>query len=71
MAFTTLALLEALRLEGAEVSFQADYESYSEYVVSAPGRGPALLTAARVCRPPQGRAASHCHNELTLAFESP
>lgn len=67
----TLALLEALRAQGAEVSFQADWEESSEYVVRAPGRESAILTSARVCRPPESRAGPYCHTELTLAFELP
>jgi len=68
--FTTLALLEALRAEGADVSFQADYESYSEYVVNAPGREPALLTSASTCSPLEERPTIECRETAILAFEA-
>ncbi|HYD89689.1 MAG TPA: hypothetical protein VEA80_19565 [Vitreimonas sp.] len=69
--FHALDLLEALRAAGAEVSFQADYESYSEHIVTPPGREAGLLTTRRVCTPEGSRAARRCHNEaeLTFAFE--
>jgi hypothetical protein len=67
----TLTLLDALRAQGAEVSFQADWEESSDYVVSAPGRDSAMLTSTRICRPPESRAGPSCHIELTLAFDLP
>ncbi len=70
-ALNTLTLLEALRAQGAQVSFQADWEESSDYVVSAPGRDSAMLTSTRICRPPESRAGPSCHTELTLAFELP
>jgi len=66
--FQTLDLLAALRAAGAEVSFQADYESYSEYIVTPQGRAPGLLTTRRVCTPEGSRAAPRCHNEAELTF---
>ena len=61
-----LEYLEALRAAGAEVSFAADWEESSDYVVSIAGRDPAELTSARMCRPPQSRAGPSCRIELTL-----
>jgi hypothetical protein len=70
-AFYALALLESLAAQGATVSFQADYESFSEYVVSAPGRESALLTIANSCPPLEENAGRDCGQMLTLAFELP
>jgi hypothetical protein len=70
-AFHTLYLLEALRAEGVEVSFQGEDESSSEYVITPPGREEGMLTSTRICTSPQSRAAQRCHNEITLAFELP
>ncbi|MDZ4691208.1 hypothetical protein [Terricaulis sp.] len=68
--FLGLDLLTAVRERGAAVSFQADYETYSEYIVSAPGREPALLTLTRRCTPPGSRARYRCENGATLTFGS-
>jgi hypothetical protein len=62
----TLDYLAALRAAGAEVSFAADWEESSDYVLSAPGRESAELTSTRICRPPESRAGPSCHDELTL-----
>ena len=70
-AFYTQTLLEALRAEGVDVAFQADWEESSEYLITPPGREGGMLTSARVCTPPESRATQRCHNELTLAFELP
>lgn len=70
-AFNTLELLAALRAQGADVSFQADYESYSEYMVTPPGREAGLLTTRRPCTPENSRAAQRCHNEAMLTLEMP
>jgi len=70
-AASTLTLVEALRMAGAEVSFQADYETYSEYVVTPAGRRPGLLTSTRICTSPQSAAAQRCHDEMTLTFGAP
>lgn len=67
----TLAVLDALRSAGAEVSFAADWEESSDYVVSAPGRAAADLTSARICTPEGSRAARRCHSVLTLTFAPP
>jgi hypothetical protein len=67
--FTNLDLLDALADAGANVSFQADYESYSEYVITPPGREAGLLTMKRICTPEGSRAAQRCHNEAELTFE--
>lgn len=67
--FTNLDLVDALGDLGALVSFQADYESYSEYVVTPPDREPGLLTLKRICTPEGSRAARRCHNEAELTFE--
>lgn len=67
-AASTLALVEALRAEGAEVAFQADYEAYLEYVVTPAGRDTGLLTSTRICTSPFSAAAQRCHDEMTLTF---
>jgi hypothetical protein len=67
--FHNFDLIEALRAEGAEVSFQADYESYSEYIVTPPARQTGLLTVHRRCTSPQSAAAQRCHNEAELTFD--
>jgi hypothetical protein len=67
--FHNLDLLEALAAEGAQVSFQADYESYSEYIITPPGREAGLLTLRRICTSPQSAAAQRCHNEAELTFD--
>lgn len=66
--FTNLDLLDALRDAGAAVSFQADYETYSEYIVTPPGREAGLLTLRWVCSPPQSAVAQRCHSEAELSF---
>jgi hypothetical protein len=66
--FHNLDLLEALAAEGAQVTFRADYESYSEYIVTAPGREAGLLTVRRICTSPRSAAAQRCHNEAELTF---
>ena len=66
--FHNLDLLNALHAEGAEVSFQADYESYSEYVITPPERQPGLLTLRRVCTSEHSAVARRCHNEAELTF---
>jgi hypothetical protein len=66
--FFALDLLEALRREGAIVSFQADYESYSEYIVTPPGREPGLLTTRRNCSPERSARAPHCQDSADLTF---
>jgi hypothetical protein len=70
-AFAVLSLLNELREQGAEVSFQADYETYSEYLVTAPSRQTASLTARTSCSPFQARPAQGCEQTLSLAFEPP
>ena len=67
--FTNLDLIDALRDAGAEVSFQADYESYSEYVVTPPGREAGLLTLSRRCTSPRSAAAQRCTDGAELKFE--
>jgi hypothetical protein len=69
--FFAITLIEALREQGAEVSFAADYETYSEYVVSMPGRESAYLTMATSCSPFEPRPPEGCTHTLTLAFELP
>jgi hypothetical protein len=66
--FHNLDLLEALRAEGAEVSFQADYESYSEYIVTPPGRQAGLLTVRRTCTSSRSAAGQRCINSAELTF---
>ena len=66
--FTNLDLLDALRDAGAEVSFQADYETYSQYVVTPPGRATGLLTTTRTCTPDGMRPAQRCQNGAELKF---
>jgi hypothetical protein len=67
-AFYAVTLLEALRRAGADVSFQADYETYSEYVVTPPGRDAGLLTVFSTCSPLENRPAFGCRNYVTLTF---
>ena len=67
-SFHALALLEALRRAGAEVSFQADYESYSEYIVTPPGRDFGLLTTNSTCIPFDPQPGEVCRNYVTLTF---
>ncbi|MGQ0533711.1 MAG: hypothetical protein ACT4OF_13620 [Caulobacteraceae bacterium] len=67
-AFHALALLEALRRAGAEVSLQADYETYSEYVITPPGRDTGLLTTSSTCSPLERRPARDCEYSVTLSF---
>lgn len=66
----TADYLGALRAAGAEVSFAADWEEASDYVVHVPGRDSAELTSARICRPPESRAGPSCRIELTLRFSA-
>jgi hypothetical protein len=66
--FTNLDLLDALRDAGAEVSFQSDYESYSEYIVTPPGREPGLLTLSRTCTSPHAASAQRCTNGAEFKF---
>lgn len=67
--FTNLDLLDALRDAGVQVSFQADYESYSEYIVTPPGREAGLLTLSRTCTSPRSAAAQRCSDGAELKFE--
>lgn len=67
--FRALDLLEGLRREGAEVSFQADYESYSEYLIAPPGREAGLLTMRRVCPPERAASMRICQDAAELTFE--
>ena len=67
--FTNLDLLDALGDAGANVSFQSDYESYSEYIVTPPGREAGLLTLSRSCTSERSAAAQRCHNTAELKFE--
>lgn len=66
--FFALDLIEALRREGAIVSFQSDYESYSEYIVTPPGREAGLLTTRRNCSPEGARSAPRCQDSAELTF---
>jgi len=66
--FTSLDLLDALRDAGAAVSFQADYESYSEYVVTPLERETGLLTLRHICTSARSAAAQRCHNVAELRF---
>jgi hypothetical protein len=69
--FTALAFLNALRAQGADVDFQSDYETYSEYVVEAPGRQPALLTTRSHCSPFEREPGERCGQTLVLTFLLP
>ncbi len=64
----TLEYLAALEAAGAEVTFVADWEESSDYVVSVPERDSAELTSTRICRPPESRAGPSCRIDLTLSF---
>jgi hypothetical protein len=66
--FHNLDLIEALAAEGAQVSFRADYESYSEYIVTPPGRQAGLLTMRRTCTSLNSAAAQRCRNNAELTF---
>lgn len=67
--FYALDLLEGLRRAGADVRFQADYETYSEYVIVAPGREWGLLTTRRTCTPENWPAAARCQDSVELTFD--
>lgn len=67
-SFHGLALLEALRRAGADVSFQGDYESYSEYIVTPAGGDFALLTTNSTCIPFDPQPGEVCRNYITLTF---
>ncbi|MEQ1820221.1 MAG: hypothetical protein ABL871_16585 [Terricaulis sp.] len=69
--FTNLDVLDALRDAGADVNFQADYETYSEYIIAAPGREPALLTTRRTCAPDNMASMQRCENGAEVTFELP
>jgi hypothetical protein len=66
--FNVLDLIAALRAEGAEVSFQSDYETYSEYVITPAGRAPALMTTRRTCPPETSARAQNCRTTAELTF---
>jgi hypothetical protein len=66
--FNVLDLIAALRAEGAELSFQSDYETYSEYVVTPAGRAPALMTTRRTCPPETSARAQNCRTTVELTF---
>jgi hypothetical protein len=67
-SFHAMALLDSLRRAGAEVSFQGDYESYSEYVLTPSGRDVALLTTNSTCIPFDPQPGKVCRNYVTLTF---
>jgi hypothetical protein len=67
-SFHAVALLEALRAAGAEVSFQGDYESFSEHVLTPAGRDVALLTTNSTCIPFDPQPGEVCRNYVTLTF---
>ena len=69
VAVTSLEVLGAIRRTGAEVSFQADFESYSEYWIAPAGRDAATLSSHRICTSPYSAARQRCHDELVLTFE--
>jgi hypothetical protein len=69
--FTALSFLNALRAQGAEVDFQSDYETYSEYVVQAPGRTVALLTTVAHCSPFEREPGERCAQTLILTYDVP
>lgn len=71
--FTNLDLLDALRDAGADVSFQGDYETYSEYIITRPSRETALLTMRRECAPDEiSAAARRCDRSgAELTFQIP
>lgn len=70
-AFTNLDVLDALRDAGVDVSFQADYETYSEYIITAPRREPALLAMRRTCTPDNMASMRRCENGADVTFELP
>ena len=70
-AVETEALLDALRGEGAEVSFSGDDETAMFYYVTLPGRETAQLEARRTCTPYGSRAARHCRSIMSWNFEAP
>jgi hypothetical protein len=62
-------MLDALRANGrAEVTFQGDYESYSEYVITPAGADIALLTTNSTCIPFDPQPGEVCRNYVTLTF---
>jgi len=60
------ALVAALEQEHAQLTPRPGQED--AYVISAPGRRPASLSFARICRPEQSRAGPSCRSVFTLAF---
>jgi hypothetical protein len=63
-----LTMLEALRATGADVSFQGDFESYSEYVLTPAGRDIVLLTTNSTCIPFDPHPDEPCRNYVTLTL---
>ncbi len=64
--FTNLDFLDALRDAGVAVSFQADHEMYSEYIVTSPEREAGVLTLHQRCTSPHSAARQRCTNVAEL-----
>lgn len=69
--FTNLDVLDALRDAGVGVSFQADYDTYSEYLITLPGREPALLALRNSCTPDNMASARRCETSAEIEFGEP
>lgn len=67
-AIHALALLNALRAAGANVDFESDYETYSEYIVTPPGRDFARLSTSATCSPFEQPPRADCRYSATLLF---
>lgn len=67
-AVNGVAVLEALQQAGSEVSFQGDFETYSEYVVTPRGRDTAVVAAKSICSPFDPHPEEPCRNYVTLTL---
>lgn len=67
-AVNGVAVLEALRQAGAEVSFQGDFETYSEFVVTPSGRDTAVVATKSICSPFDPHPEEPCRNYVTLTL---
>lgn len=67
-AVNGIAVLEALRQAGAQVSFQGDFETYSEFVVTPSGRDTAVMATKSICSPFDPHPEEPCRNYVTLTL---
>lgn len=69
--FANIDVLDALRADGAAVSLRADQETYSDYMLTPPGREPALLRMRRSCTPDNMASAQRCESSAEIILEIP